>query len=480
MLVPLLEAIRGTRPKGGFLTGWLCGTLVHLVGFPWIIETVQHYSNLNIYLSFLTWILFSIYSGLSFGAVTFLFRLTALRVPVPAAVTFPVFYTAMEYLFPFIFPWHLGALQYDILPIIQICDIFGIYGITALLALVNVCLWEVFSFLKKERSFPVFPCCSALVLVVATIAYGYLRMDNVRSHMEQATKVKPGLVQANVLIEERRSYLLRSDIWKRYERLSAQAISEGAQIIFWPESAVGFPYRPGGHPSSRSTTLRRLVSSLGRPLLFGSWSMGNENPRNTAYFLGPQGTEIGEYHKVRLLAFGEYIPFADYVPQIKGLVQGIGDFEPGESVEPLCWEETCFGVLICYEAILDGLSRDFVNKGAKFLVNITNDVWFGDTNCPEQHLMLASFRAVENRVWLIRAANTGISAFVDPMGRIVIRTPVYEQAERAHPIELMDMPCLYKAWGDWFPATSSILSALLLLAAISTGIRQRRGSPHSP
>ena len=126
------------------------------------------------------------------------------------------------------------------------------------------------------------------------------------------------------------------------------------------------------------------------------------------------------------------------------------------SIEPLCWEDFCFGVLICFEAILKPISREFTNQGAQFLVNITNDAWFGDTSCPEQHLMLAAFRAVENRVWLVRGANTGISAFVDPVGRIVHRTAYLEQAVRVCRIDLMGGPSVYRKWGDWFSVSCSI------------------------
>jgi len=266
---------------------------------------------------------------------------------------------------------------------------------------------------------------------------------------------------------------LQSDIWRRYQNLSSRVVNHGAELVIWPESAVHFPYQPKAGSRSSSAFLKRLVQSLGKPLLFGSWSSGPKGPRNTAYLLGEEGELQGKYDKVRLLAFGEYIPFSDWFPQTKKWIQGVGDFEAGEKIEPLCTQGVCFGVLICYEAILDGISRDFINRGASFLVNITNDVWFGDTNCPEQHLMLAAFRAVENRVWLVRVANTGISAFVDPVGRILGRTPLYEQAERFRSIELMSVPTIYRAWGDWFPTICSLIMGLLCLLG---WIQVKRGS----
>ena len=473
VLVPLLAALDNKTPRQGFFTGWLCGTLIHLVCFTWVIGTIQRYSNLNLSLSVMAWILFSVYSGLAFGAMTSLYCFLSRSFPLPGVVTFPLCYTAMEFLFPFIFPWHVGAGLYGVLPLIQISDLFGIYGCTALVAAVNVPVWELLRFFRKQQPFPVFSLAFALILLILTLGYGFHKIQTVDRYRAQAERYPVGVVQANVQIEERRTPLLQSDIWGRYRRLSREVVRKGARLIVWPESAVHFAYHPGASSYSMSGILRKLVQSFDRPLLFGSWSSGPEGPRNTAYLLDPTGKQVDRYDKVHLLAFGEYLPFSNLFPQVKGWIQGVGDFQPGRNVEPLCWEGTCFGVLICYEAILDRISRQFVNRGAKFLVNITNDVWFGDTNCPEQHLMLASFRAVENRVWLVRDANTGISAFVDPVGRILNRTPLLRQDARVCSIELMELPSLYKAWGDWFPISCSILAGFLLVFGLVKNKRNR-------
>ena len=237
-------------------------------------------------------------------------------------------------------------------------------------------------------------------------------------------------------------------------------------MILWPESAVHFAYRPEAGAYSSSGFLRKFVRSLDRPLLFGSWAVEQGGPRNRAYLLGPDGTLAGRYDKVQLLAFGEYMPFSNWIPQLKGLVEGVGDFRPGEKIEPLCWEDTCFGVLICFEAILKPISREFVDKGAEFLVNITNDAWFGDTSCPEQHLMLSAFRAVENRTWLVRVANTGISAFVDPVGRILHRTAVFQKAVRVCRIDRMEGSSFYGRWGDWLPVSCLVFLGLLAVGRL--------------
>ena len=450
--------------------GWLCGTMVHLVCFTWVVGTVQRYSNLDLWLSFLAWILFAIYSGLGFGLMALLFVLLARGRSFPKVLLLPVCYTAMEFAFPFIFPWHLGAVLYRMIPVIQIADVAGVYGVTFLVVAVNAALWELLRFLRRQRAFPWLSLSTAAGLTAVSLLYGFWRIAYVEGEQEGAPKRVVGIVQANALIEERRSRALVEDIWRRYRRLSEQAARRGAELIVWPESAVEFAYRPDSGDYSSSGYLRQFLRSLNRPLLFGTWAAEPDGLRNRAYLLGPDGTRLGRYDKVKLLAFGEYMPFSDRIPQLKGLVQGVGDFQPGERIEPLCWDDSCFGVLICFEAILKPISREFTNRGAEFLVNITNDAWFGDTKCPEQHLMLSALRAVENRVWLVRAANTGISAFVDPVGRIVHRTALFEQAVRVCRIDRMELSSVYRKWGDWLP----IGCAIALVLAIPARLAMRR------
>jgi apolipoprotein N-acyltransferase len=463
LLVPLLAAWERTDLSTGCYAGWLCGTLVHLVCFPWVVGTIERYSNLQSPWSLLAWILFSLYSGLSFAALGFVYLFLTRRSSVPRVLALPVAYTTMEFLFPFIFPWHLGAGLYRVPLCIQIADLFGVYGITALVVTVNGAFFDTALRWRQKKPIPFLSSAVALLLVLSALAYGQWRLSWVQARQQAAPALKVGLVQANVQIEERRTRLLQEDIWRRYLELSREAVREGAELVVWPESAVAFPYRPDSGPQSSSAYVRYLVRSIGVPVLFGSVSVEADGARNTAYLLDRGGETLGRYDKVHLLAFGEYLPFSDWFPQLKGLVQGVGDFRPGNKREPLCWNGSCFGVLICYEAILKSLPRELVRKGAGFLVNITNDIWFGDTSCPEQHLMLAVFRAVENRVWMVRAANTGISAFIDPAGRIWGRTPLFTQAVRVAQVQKLSLPGLYKDWGNWFPLTCSFLAGSLML-----------------
>jgi apolipoprotein N-acyltransferase len=374
-------------------------------------------------------------------------------------------YTTMEYLYPFIFPWHVGASLYGMIPVIQISDLFGIYGVTTLLVVINCAIYQITKSVVRHDSFPWITFSCTLILLFATLVYGVRRTGNVESQLSQGYPLKVGIVQPNVLIEERESPFLTQDIARRYSSLSERASREGAELIVWPESAVNYAFQPQAGSFSPSGKLKSYVKDLHAALMFGSISMGVDGWRNTAYLLNPEGSTAGRYDKVHLLAFGEYMPFSNWYPQLNGLVQGVGNFKPGDKIDPLCWDHICFGGLICYEAILHDLARKMVEMGAQFLVNITNDVWFGDTSCPEQHLMLASFRAVENRVYLVRSANTGISAVVDPVGRIYGRTVLFTEDVRVESIRLIRIRTLYQRWGDWFPRLCSV--GTFILAGIS-------------
>ncbi len=471
LLIPFLETLEGASLRLGFLYGWQCGTMIHLINFYWLIGTIYRFSNLNLSLSVIAWILFALLAGLAFGAMTFIFLLLREKQVLPDLIIFPACYTAMEFLFPFIFPWHLGAFLYRIIPLIQISDLCGIYGITTLVVTVNYFFWETFRFLCKRQNFPYYSLVVILLFFSATTGYGFWRINAIEKKQHHPPQIIIGIIQPNISMEEIQSAILEKDIWKRYRLLSKKAVQKGAQLIVWPESAVNFSYNDQGLPYSSSGLIKNLVRSLDKPFLFGAWATESTGLRNSAYLIDSAGNQTGRHDKVRLLPFGERLPFSDRFPLIKKWIQGGGNFTKGEKIAPLCMPISCFGVLICYEGTINDISRDLVNQGAKFLINITNDAWFGRTRCPEQHLMLSSFRAVENRVWLIRAANTGISAAVDPIGRILHRTVLYEQAFRTCPIKILEIPTLYKRWGNWLPISFTIVLAFLLLSTLISMLR---------
>jgi apolipoprotein N-acyltransferase len=193
---------------------------------------------------------------------------------------------------------------------------------------------------------------------------------------------------------------------------------------------------------------------------------------NSAFLLSPSQKVAGKYDKIHLVPYGEYIPLKRFFPFINKMVAGIGDFSSGDSISLLGLPEASFGVLICYEIIFPDLTRRFVKQGAQFLVNITNDAWFGKTSAPHQHLSMAVVRAIENRRYIARAANTGISAFIDPTGEIKSATGLFTESFLTGTIGIMDMKTFYTTYGDVFALISSLLSLFMLSYAL---LRKWRG-----
>jgi apolipoprotein N-acyltransferase len=281
-----------------------------------------------------------------------------------------------------------------------------------------------------------------------------------------APKHKVGVVQGNIKQGDKWNPQIVKDTLERYRRLTSQV--QGARLIVWPETAAPFFFRP---PSDLSRHLEAIARESRGRLLFGSMNF-EKNPSgerfaNSAYLLDLQGQETGRYDKAHLVPFGEYVPLQRLLFFIPKLVPVIGDFATGPAGATLPLPEGKVGPLICFESIFPGLSRAQVQNGAQLLVNITNDAWFGKTAAAYQHMSMAVLRAVENRVPLARAANTGVSAFIGPDGRILWHSELFVEA--AHGLEIPWLPggSFYARFGDVFAWACLLLSALGLVRVLT-------------
>jgi apolipoprotein N-acyltransferase len=223
-----------------------------------------------------------------------------------------------------------------------------------------------------------------------------------------------------------------------------------------------------------------LAQEAGQPLLFGSPTYvrdgGQDVMYNSAFLVGPDTTVLGRYDKIHLVPFGEYIPLRRLLFFLDKLVAGIGDFRSGEAYTVMAIPQGRFAVLICFEGIFPDLVRHFVRHGAQFLVNITNDAWFGYSPASYQHLSMVVFRAVENRLPIVRAANTGISAVIDPTGRLSQQTDLFVRTwikARITPAE--GATTFYTRWGDLF-AYGCVLVTAVSLGWGMVGLRPTRES----
>jgi len=246
-----------------------------------------------------------------------------------------------------------------------------------------------------------------------------------------------------------------------YKNLSASLASQGPRLIIWPETAVPFYLQFDKNLGPEVFDMSRHANAYlftGAPAYKG-YAQDVEY-YNSAFLISPEGEIIGKYDKTHLVPFGEYVPLKKYLPFIHKLVVGVGDFTPGKRLEPLEFEGNSFGVLICFESIFPELARGFIKKGAGFLINITNDAWFGRTSAPYQHFSQSIFRAVENKVFLIRAANTGISGVIDPVGRVRVQSGIFTREAIGDEIKLRDarLFTFYSRYGDIFAIGCLFLS----------------------
>ena len=238
-------------------------------------------------------------------------------------------------------------------------------------------------------------------------------------------------------------------------------------LIVWPESATPFYFLYDIEPTE---LVFGGIQRAATDYLIGSPSFLQSNGRvkyfNSAYLIRPSTKHMSKYDKTHLVPFGEYVPFKKWLPFLGKMVAQVGDFKAGQEGKTLLWKTDHLGVQICYEIIFPGLSRAMVKNNASLLINITNDAWFGKTSGPYQHFSMTVFRAVENRRTLIRSANTGISGFIDPAGRVMASTPLLEDAALVRSVPLIKTKTIYTRIGDLFAKGCFVLAAVLVLLEI--------------
>ena len=484
VLVPLHLALDGTAPRRAFWLGWLTGLIAFVGTMSWVVTAMHLYGKLPEAMSYAAMLLLTAYLGLY--VAIYAAGVSWLRKTAFAFIGAPFIWVALEWLRTYLFsglPWALlGYSQYRWLPVIQIADHTGVYGVSFLVALVNaaladIALWTLERFTRQNvGTFPRLSPTAAVLGMAITLLYGLWYLGRPPHVSEVTRSISIGLVQANIDQAQKWDVAYRRSTLDRYARLTARA-ADGTALVIWPEAATPFLFE-------QETEYRReviaLVQKHGIPLLFGSPALrhypnGRPYLLNSAYLLSTEGRILGRYDKRHLVPFGEYIPARTVLFFLDKLVEGIGDFEPGTTSTilevPLRSQDAAgrplvkFGVVICYEVIFPNLVREFAERGAEFMVTITNDAWYGVSSAPFQHFGMVVLRAVENRVAFARAANTGISGFIDPEGRILLATPIFDEQGVTRRIPLGRPSTFYTKRGDVFAYACAIITGLLLLAA---------------
>jgi len=469
-LWPLLRAIDDRSPARAFRLGWLTGFVFYLCTMYWVGYTIRHYANLPLPIVagivVLMASVLAVYHGL-FAAGLRLFARGGRSVVWVA----PALWVTLEWLrgwFFIGFPWgDLGYSQYRFHDLVQIAEVTGVYGVSAVLVLFNVVAAEVLRERGRDvrRQLPALVTVTVLVFVLP--ALGRWRVATL-AHEPIVGSMRVGLTQGNVEQDRKWDPAFQNETLDRYHRLTLAAAQEGAHLIVWPETAAPFFLQ---EPGARRESVLELARQAKVPLLIGSPAFerheGNEiEQRNRAYLIEPDGREGAFYDKMQLVPFGEYVPFQRVLFFVNQLVTAVATLGPGEETTVFQIPEGRFGVLICYEGIFPALTRRFVNGGADFLVNVTNDAWYGRTAAPYQHLVQATFRAIENRVPLVRAANTGISAIVDADGRIRWQGPLFEMLWHVDDIHWTGVRTFYTRFGDVFVWLCVFVTALGVIGAV--------------
>ena len=488
-LVPLHIALDGiSRRTQAFWLGWLSGIIASTGIMSWVVTAMHTYGKVPLVFSYGIMLLLTAYLGLYvalYSAGVVWFRMLVPRYGLFAA---PCLWVTLELLRTYVLsglPWSLlGYSQYRQLDLIQVADHLGVYGVSFLIVLANVALAELYLWLMplfrgfRPARLPWELVTTAGILVSLSWAYSTSLIASDAVSRPQPT-LQVGVVQPNIDQAIKWDQAFRDETLHRYDRLT-ESFGYGADLVVWPEAATPFIYE---REPLYQLKLVDMANRASAPLLFGSPAVRFDADRkpfllNSAYLLSPDGELLGRYDKQHLVPFGEYIPLkSSLLFFLEKMVEGIGDFQAGPGPTILSFQlkesegatvarRVKFGVVICYEVIFPDLVRRMATAGAEFLVTITNDAWFGDSSAPSQHFSMVVFRSVENHLAFARAANTGISGFIDPVGRIIEASPIFTQAALQAEIPIRQTKTFYSRHGDVFAYGCMLISLLFCLYGI--------------
>lgn len=481
-LIPLLVFLYGKDKKTAFIAGFSFGIIYFFGTTYWIYYPLNKYGSIPLVPSLLIVLLLSLYLSLYTALFSVLYSSLIRKSALPVMFVAPVFWTVLEFLRSYAFtgfPWSsLGYSQYKFLIFIQAADVIGVYGISFLLVAFNGAVADFL--LRKQRKterplYSIAPTVSSLVILtvflITTFSYGMYRLSQDRD----GSVIKAAVVQGNIEQDKKWEPLYQKEVIQTYKELSTAASKFKPDLIVWPETSVPFYF---GKDRVWTELLVDFQKGLDSYLLFGSVlpkerktaPQKKDAPAkteirftNSAVLLDKNGNISYIYDKIHLVPFGEYVPLRNLLFFIEKLAFGIGDYMPGEDYIRAVASFGSFGTLICYEIIFPGLVRKFFMEGGEFIVTITNDAWFGDTPGPHQHFSKAVFRAIENRKPVIRAANTGISGFIDSSGRILYTTDLFKETFLVKEIKTDRTRTFYTKYGDLFSFLCIVCSVLLLL-----------------
>ncbi|HHF43115.1 MAG TPA: apolipoprotein N-acyltransferase [Candidatus Aminicenantes bacterium] len=471
-LLPLLYFSTHRSPRRALALGFLAGLAFNALLIYWIPYVPAHYGQLPLVISLLIYFIFVAYLSLYWGLFAYLGARTTAAFPRLGFFLLPFYWIALEYIlgrFLTGFPWGIiGYTQHQNLYFLQLASLTGVAGLSFFILLFQSSFLYSLQFRRRKPFFIV------LALILLIHVWGYIRL---RQPLADTPRFTVGVIQGNVSSDiywEMVPPQTVEDLFQRHLQLTHQAIEQGAGLVVWPEFSVPLCFScPYGPFPYLQKTLTSLAQENEVTLLLGTNEREEaaNKPRffNTALCLQPDGS-FTTYYKMHLVPFGEYTPYPQIFSFLKKVTHAIGDITPGKKATLHHYQAYSFGSPICYEIIFPSLVRQFIQKGANFLVTITNDGWYGTSSAPYQHFAIAIFRAVEFKRYLLRAATTGISGIIDPYGRVIARSQLMTPAVLTAEITPLQGKTLYARLGEFL----SLISLTITGAFFILSLRQRK------
>ncbi|HBC45587.1 MAG TPA: apolipoprotein N-acyltransferase [candidate division Zixibacteria bacterium] len=459
-LVPLILAVEDIPPYRAFKFGFLWGMVFHLgllyyigwVTVPGMIATVLILALLP---ATTLWIYNKLISKNKSLAVLFI----------------PAYFLMWNWLLTksdLNYPWIDFGYALGYYPtLIQAAEIGGVYLITLLVFVINLLVYvsvsDKFEYSEKGRANLRY---LAVAFVLAFFIYGLIRVPQLHDPPRN-DEITVGLIQGNVTKDLKWEPGNLSYSFDRYFDISRQAVRDGAKLLIWPETAI--PTYLVQEPPNMAR-MRAFVDSIGVPVLTGivyyeTVAIQDYNVYNSAILLTPHQEKTTIYHKMHLVPMSEKLPFSEHYRKLRQIRLGQADFSSGQEQTIFRTDSVNFATLICFESVFPGYTRSFARKGAEMLVVITNDMWFGRTSLFEQHAMMAVFRAIENRIPVVRAANTGISLAVDKRGRIIAKSPIFKEDYLIVKVRPEASRSVYNRIGDVIPQAATVIAMISMVIA---------------
>ena len=474
-LAPLLVAIaRARTSRQAFLLGWASQTIAWLVMVPWVVRVMSHYGGLPYATGVLIFIAMSAYLGLYGALFAVLVKQLRLGVRFLPWLVVPLVWAAIEFARTYLltgFPWNLiAAAIVDYTAFIQIDRAGGPYFVGALILIPSVVIaWWV---TQKPSSIARIMVGGFLGILLLVWWGTGLVASKLIARSKGDVLMTAAMLQPNISQEMRWDESNVLAIYRRMIAMTNEAAAKGAQVVIWPESTVPLSYT---ETHFYRESIEQLSRDLGIDIILGSVATDPSRPNRlwNSAFLVSNGNTIGHYDKIRLVPFGEYVPLRKMLFFAEKLVHAVGEFEFGSNDFPLRGRFD-YGPAICYEIVYPQITAVQVRHGANVLVTITNDAWYDGTSAPAQHLWQARLRAIEGNRYLLRAATTGISAFIDPTGRLIETIPMGREGIIYARFQTRTAPTPYVRFGDWFAWASALVVLIALAYARRNSAANRR------